>query len=500
AASLAGHLGLGKLIYLYDDNHISIEGDTNLTFTEDVSARFESYGWHVQKVADGNDLGALDAALNRATEEEGRPSLISVRTIIGYGSPNKQNTSGVHGSPLGPEEVVLAKRTLGWPEDQSFFVPDSVYTDMNRVDAGNQFEAEWNKRLESYSRDYPEEALELERWISGDLPGGLEDVLPVFESGKGMATRASSGKVLDALAGAMPNLIGGSADLAGSNKTEMKARSSFQADAPQGSLFHFGVREHGMASVCNGMFLHGGVRPFCATFLVFTDYLRPALRLSALMKVPVIYVMTHDSIGLGEDGPTHQPVEHYMSIRVMPNVNFIRPGDANETVHAWKVAIESTDRPTVLALSRQGVPTLDRAGLGDASGVTKGAYILKDCIGTPDVIVLATGTELAIALEATNRLLADSVAVRLVSMPCWRLFEEQSAEYRESVLPSAVTNRVSIEAGVTLGWERYVGSEGVAIGIDRFGASGPAEDLYTKFGITPDAIVESVLGFVGAQA
>lgn len=496
AASIAGHLGLGKLVYLYDDNHISIEGDTEIAFTEDVIKRFDSYGWHTQQVADGNDLDGISAAIDAAVNETSKPSLIAVRTIIGYGSPNKQGTEHSHGSPLGPDEVRLTKETLGWPVDKTFFVPDDVYEDMNALKQGASHEEDWNGLIERYNREFPELGAELDRWMAGTLPEGWEDAVPNFEVGGSLATRSSGGKVLDALAAVIPNLIGGSADLAGSNKTELKARTSFQADSPDGSLFHYGVREHGMASICNGMYLHGGIRPFCATFLVFTDYLRPSLRLSALAEVPVVYVMTHDSIGLGEDGPTHQPVEHYMALRVIPNVNFIRPADANEVAEAWKVALKSTTRPTVLALSRQNLPTLDRAGGESAAGLSKGGYILRDCEGVPDAIVMASGSEVEIALDAVQTLEADGVAVRLVSIPCWRLFDEQSREYRDTVLPPAVTARVSIEAGVTMGWERYIGGTGVAIGLDRFGASGPAEELYAKFGITSEAVVSAVRSLV----
>ncbi|MEZ4695122.1 MAG: transketolase [Rhodothermales bacterium] len=492
AASLAGHLGLGKLIYLYDDNHISIEGDTKIAFTEDVDARFRAYGWHVQHVADGNDVATIRSAITNAIEERDKPSLISIRTIIGYGSPNKQNTEKVHGSPLGPDEVKLAKDNLGWPETPTFLVPDGVYDDMDAQSEGEARVREWESRLAAYAEAYPELAGQLESWFAGTLPADWESAVPTFEAGKGLASRESGGKVLDALAAAIPNLIGGSADLAGSNKTELKGRSSFQGDSPDGTIFHFGVREHAMAAITNGIVLHGGLIPFCASFLVFTDYLRPSLRLAALMGLPVVHVMTHDSIGLGEDGPTHQPVEHYMALRVIPNLNFIRPGDANETAEAWKVAIKSKDAPTVLALSRQRLATLDRTAMGAASGVARGGYVLKESSAEPEAIVIGTGSELQIAVEAGERLESEGISTRVVSLPCWRLFDQQPESYRKQVLPPQTSVRVAVEAGVTLGWERYVGTHGSVVGLDTFGASAPAEELYEHFGITADAVVARV--------
>lgn len=491
AASIAGHLGLGKLIYLYDDNSISIDGSTDIAFTEDVPARFASYGWQVLHVKDGNDTTAIDEALIRARKDESRPTLISVKTIIGYGSPNKQGTAGVHGSPLGPDEVALAKKNMDWPESPTFYVPEEVSGMMNAVEEGRRREDAWRKVLESYRNEFGDDYAEMEKWLSGEFDVDWEAVLPEFEAGSKLATRASSGKALNAIAPHLPNLTGGSADLTGSNKTDVKGWADQQKTTPGGHYIRFGVREHAMASICNGMALHGGVRPYCATFLVFSDYLRPGLRLSALMEVPVIYVLTHDSIGLGEDGPTHQPIEHYMALRAIPNVTFIRPADAVETAEAWQAAIENTTGPTVLSLTRQGLPTLNHTGGYAEARVRKGAYVIKDSSGTPDLIVIATGSEVSIALDAAETLDAKGHSVRVVSMPSWELFEDQDSDYKERVLPSACSRRIAIEAGVTMGWERYVGSNGRIIGIDSFGASAPAEELFEYFGITADAIVSA---------
>lgn len=491
AASIAGHLGLGKLIYLYDDNNISIDGSTDIAFTEDIPARFASYGWQVLHVKDGNDTTAIDEALIRARKDESRPTLISIKTIIGYGSPNKQGTAGVHGSPLGPDEVALAKSNMDWPESPTFYVPEEVGGMMNAVDEGQRREDAWNELVASYRDSYADDYAELQRWLSGEFELDWPSVLPKFEAGSKLATRASSGKALNAIAPYLPNLTGGSADLTGSNKTDVKGWVDQQKTTPGGHYIRFGVREHAMASICNGMALHGGVRPYCATFLVFSDYLRPGLRLSALMEVPVIYVLTHDSIGLGEDGPTHQPVEHYMALRAIPNVTFIRPADAIETAEAWQAAIENTTGPTVLSLTRQGLPTLDLEGGYETARVRKGAYVVKDSSATPDLIVIATGSEVSIALEAAETLTSKGHSVRVVSMPSWELFDKQDADYKESVLPAACTRRIAIEAGVTMGWERYVGSNGTIIGIDSFGASAPAEELFEYFGITADAIVSA---------
>lgn len=489
AASWAGHLGLGKMIYLYDDNEISIDGSTDLSFTEDVAKRFEAYGWHVQYVEDGNDLDAIDAAIDAAKAETEKPSLIGVRTIIGFGSPNKQGSEKSHGSPLGPEEVILSKRNLGWPEEQFFYIPDQAATLFRRaIGKGEVEEAAWEAKMEGYSGAFPEEAQQLTAWVSNGLGDAWQEAVPVFEAGGKLATRAASGKVLGAVAPLLENLIGGSADLTPSNKTDVKGRIDFQKDTPKGNYFRFGVREHAMASACNGIALHGGLVPYCGTFLVFSDYMRPAIRLSALMEQPVVYVFTHDSIGLGEDGPTHQPIEHVMALRSIPNLTVIRPGDANETAEAWRFALSHTSGPTALALTRQGLPTLDRTQFAPASEAQKGAYILSEATDVPEVILIGTGSELQYALEAADMLRAEGVDVRVVSMPSWEIFEAQSDDYKKQVLPPSIRKRVAIEAGVTLGWERYVGTDGAILGIDRFGASAPYETLYQEFGFTAEHV------------
>lgn len=498
AASLAGHLGLGKLIYLYDDNGISIDGPTRLAFTEDVYRRFEAYGWHVERVEDGNDLEAIDAALRRARAEADRPSLIGVRTTIGYGAPGKAGTASAHGEPLGAEELRRAKQALGWPEEPPFYVPEDVLAHMrSAIERGEAAQAEWRERFARYREEYPKEAAELEAWFSGELPAGLEEALPVFQPGTKLATRAASGKALEALVPRVPNLLGGSADLTPSNKTRTKEHQDFQRETPEGRYLRFGVREHAMAAICNGIALHGGLRVFCATFFVFSDYLRPALRLSALMRLPVIYVFTHDSIGVGEDGPTHQPVEHLMALRAMPNVTVIRPADANETAEAWRVALRHTSGPVALVLSRQDVPTLERGPEAPASLVEKGAYILSDSDGTPDLILIGTGTELQHAVAAAETLRAEGVRVRVVSMPSWELFEAQPQAYRDRVLPPEVKRRITIEAGCTFGWERYAGEGGRSIGLDRFGASAPGDVLMEQFGFTAENVVRQARALLG---
>jgi len=492
AASLAGHQGLGKLIYLYDDNHISIDGDTDLAFTEDVDMRFQAYGWHVQSVEDGNDLEAIDAALQSAKEETERPSIIRVRTHIGFGSPNKQDTAAAHGAPLGPDEVERTKERLGWPTDRPFHVPDEVQRHMRQArETGAAQQADWTERMERYAASHPTRAAALRRQLEGALPEGWEASLPTFEAGTSLATRRASGTTLDAIVPALDGtLLGGSADLTGSNKTKVDGHVNQQHDQPGGDYVHFGVREHAMAGAANGMALHGGVRPYVATFLIFTDYLRPSLRLSALSEVPVIYVMTHDSIGLGEDGPTHQPIEHLMSLRAIPNVTVLRPADANEVAQAWRAALETTHGPSVLVLTRQGVPTIDRTEYASADGLHRGAYVLSDDDGTPDVILMGTGSEVQHAVRAADTLRTDDgLAVRVVSMPSWELFEDQPDDYRRAVLPPEVSARVSIEAGVTHGWERYVGTQGRILGIDRFGASAPGATNMEKFDFTAERVV-----------
>jgi len=493
AASLAGHLGLGKLIYLYDDNEISIDGSTDIAFTEDVEKRFDAYGWHVVAIEDGNDLKAIDRAILEAKAETDRPSLIVVKTSIGYGSPNQQDTAAAHGSPLGADEVDLTKENLGWPTDKPFHVPDDVREHMRAsVDQGAALQAQWNGRYQQFRVESPDAADRFDAWMAGELPDDLESAVPSFDAGTELATRKASGKTLSALVPVIGDmLVGGSADLSGSNKTEVDGRTDFQKDNPAGQYLRFGVREHAMAAAANGMTLHGGVRPYVGTFLIFSDYLRPSLRLSALMRQPVIYVLTHDSIGLGEDGPTHQPVEHLSALRAIPNVTVLRPADATEAAQAWVAALRNTDGPTVFALTRQTVPTFDRSALAPADGVHRGGYVLSDDDGTPDVILMGTGSEVQHALVAAATLREEGTNVRVVSLPSFELFEQQDEAYRNDVLPPEVTARVSIEAGVTFGWERYVGPEGRALGIDRFGASAPGDVNMEKFGFTSENVVRA---------
>ena len=485
AASLAGHLKLGRLVYLYDDNQITIDGSTDLAFSEDVLARFDAYGWHTQRVADGNDLEALRAAV-KAAEADDRPSLISVRTVIGYGSPNKAGSSASHGAALGEEEVAVTKQALGWPYDEPFTVPDEVRDHLDRREAGAKAHRAWDERFEAYRADHPELAAEFERRVvRGELPEGWTDALPALETKD--ATRKHSGAVINALADVLPELLGGSADLAGSNNTDVTDGGDFSADDRLGRNLRFGVREHAMASMANGMSLHGGLIPYAATFLIFTDYARPAIRLSALMGRKVVWVMTHDSIGLGEDGPTHQPIEHLPSLRAIPNLNVLRPADGRETVGAWKVALEA-DGPSVIALTRQGVPDL---GPRPDDAVERGAYVLRDLHdGEPELVLLATGSEVHLALEAGEALADEGVAVRVVSMPSWERFAAQDQAYRDSVLPPSVRARVAVEAAANFGWERWVGEDGAVIGMERFGASAPAGDLFETFGFTPVNIAE----------
>ena len=496
AASLAGHQGLGKLVYLYDDNEISIDGDTDLAFTEDVGARFEAYDWHVERVADGTDLNAIDEAIQAAKAETDRPSIIAVSTHIGYGSPNKQDTAAAHGAPLGPDEIKRTKRNLGWPTDEPFHVPDEVYDHMRTaLDEGKTQQDEWTERKAAYAEQHPDQAARFERWMQRGLPDGWDDELPEYEPGAKISTRNASGDTLDCIAPVLEgNLIGGSADLTGSNRTDVKGGEPQQDDSPGGGYIHFGVREHAMAGAANGMALHGGVRPYVGTFLIFADYLRPSLRLAGLSEVPVTFVMTHDSIGLGEDGPTHQPIEHLAMLRATPNVTVIRPADGPEVVQGWRTALQRDEGPTVLVLTRQGVPVLDRTQYADAEaeGLQRGAYVLSDDRGTPDVILMGTGSEVQHAVQAADTLRAENdLSVRVVSMPSWELFEEQPQSYRDEVLPSSVTARVAIEAAATQGWERYVGPDGATIGIDRFGASAPGEVNMEKFGFTAEHVVRT---------
>ena len=491
AASLAGHQGLGKLICLYDDNRISIDGSTDLAYTEDVDAKFKALGWHVHCVEDGNDLDAIDAAIGAAKAQSDRPSLLRVRTHIGFGSPNKQDTAASHGAPLGEDEVRRTKENLGWPPDATFYVPDAVAAHMDATEQGTALQNAWTETKARYAGTHPDKVAQFDRWMAGDLPDGWDADLPTFDAGTRMATRNASGAVLDALVPALEgNLLGGSADLSGSNKTRTSHHTNQQKDSPAGDYIHFGVREHAMAAAANGMALHGGVRPYVATFFIFTDYLRPSLRLSALSELPVTYVLTHDSIGLGEDGPTHQPIEHLMSLRAMPNLTLLRPADANEVAEAWRVAMQPTDGPTALVLTRQGLPTFDRETLAPASGLQRGGYILDDDTGTPDVILMGSGSEVQHALSAAHTLRdEDGLSVRVVSLPSWALFAKQPASYQKEVLPPEVTARVAIEAGSTHGWAEYVGLHGAAIGIDRFGASAPGGTNMEQFGFTAENVV-----------
>lgn len=495
AASLAGHLQLGKLIYLYDDNHISIDGPTDLAFTEDRLARFQAYGWHTLQVPDGNDVDAIDRAI-QAAKADPRPSLIAVRTIIGYGAPNRQGTAKAHGEPLGDDELRLAKENLGWPVEPRFYIPDDVLAHFRQaIPRGAEFQAEWQARFDAYRAQFPERAAELARRLRGELPQGWDENLPVFPADpKGMASRAASGKTLNHFAARIPELVGGSADLAPSNNTKIEGSPAFQRNTPHGRNFHFGVREHGMGGVVNGMAYHGGLRPFGATFLVFSDYMRPAIRLAALSHLPSIWVFTHDSIGVGEDGPTHQPVEHLAALRAIPNLVTIRPADANETVHAWRVALARTHAPTALILTRQNLPTLDRSLYSDASLLERGAYILSDMgDNDPDLILMASGSEVSLIVEAGLRLAAEGVNVRLVSFPSWELFKVQDAAYQETVLPARVKARLAVEAGIGLGWERWVGDSGCILSLERYGASAPGARLFKEFGFTVENVVAQAL-------
>ncbi len=497
ACSLAGHLGLGKLIALYDDNHISIDGSTDLAFTEDVNQRFDAYGWHVQHVENGNtDLEAIAKAIEAAKAVTDRPSLIKVTTTIGYGSPNKANTAGVHGAALGGDEVRATRENLGW-QYEPFVVPEDALKHLRQaVERGSSYEREWQEIFAQYKAKYPEEAAEFERITSGKLPQGWEKALPTYTpEDKAQATRKFSEATLNALAPVLPELIGGSADLTHSNNTYIKISGDFQKGQYENRNIRFGVREHGMGAICNGIALHGsGLIPYGATFLVFTDYMRNAIRLSALSEAGAVWIMTHDSIGLGEDGPTHQPVEHIASLRAIPNLTVIRPADGNETSGAYKVAIENRHAPTLLALSRQNLPNLAGSSI---EGTTKGAYILSDNGGTPDLILIGTGSETQLCVQAAEQLRGEGKQVRVVSMPSWELFETQTAEYKESVLPKGVKKRLAVEAGSTMGWCRYVGDEGAVIGIDTFGASAPGKVVLEKFGFTVANLVAKAKEILG---
>ena len=492
AASIAGHLQLGNLIYLYDDNHISIEGDTDITFNEDVGKRFEAYGWHVQTVTNGNDLQGMADALLNAKMETQKPSLIKVRTEIGYGSPNKVNTAGAHGSPLGADEVKLVKEFFGFDPDQSFVVPDDVLKYYReKGDRGPGLEEKWNALYAQYKEKFPELAAEYELFSTGGLPKGWEEKLPVFKAtDPKMATRSASGKVLNAIASSLPALIGGSADLAPSTDTNLNQYKSFTSEDRAGRNFHFGIREHSMGSILNGMALTKGVIPFGATFLMFSEYMRPPIRLAAIMKIRPIYVYTHDSIGLGEDGTTHQPIEQLASLRSIPRITVIRPADANETAQAWKVTLEHQDGPVALILTRQGLPILDQDKYAKATGLEKGAYVLSEASKKPDLILIATGSEVALILQAQAKLEEEGISTRVVSMPSWELFEKQSAAYKETVFPKAHKKRLAVEMASPMGWHKYTSDEGDMLGMTTFGESAPAEALYVEFGFTVDNVVK----------
>ena len=493
AASLAGQFGLGKLIYFYDANKITIDGSTDLSMNEDVAKRFEAYGWHVNVVVDANhDLDGIRKAVQIAKKETLKPSLIILRTSIGYGSPNKQDSESSHGAPLGADEVRLTKEALGWPIDKEFYVADDVLKLFRKaVDEGNRQEEEWNKTWDIYRKKYLKEAEELLSSIDHKLPENWASVIPKFVSSDGaMATRSASGKVLNALADVLPNLIGGSADLTGSNNTELKGKDIFSQATPAGRNIYFGVREHAMGGIINGVTLHKGVLIYSGTFLIFSDYMRPSIRLSALMRIPSIFVFTHDSIGLGEDGPTHQPIEHLASLRAIPFLNVIRPADANEVSWAWQAALERTDGPTTLILTRHKIPIIDREKYASAEGLLKGAYIIKkeSSSNGADIVLMASGSEVTLALDAAVQLEKENISTRVVSFPSWELFNQQTDSYRASVLGSS--KHLVIEAGVPQGWRDYIGLEGDVIGMERFGASAPAKDLFQKFGFTVDTIVK----------
>jgi transketolase len=490
-AALAGHLKLSNLIWLYDSNHVSLDGPTSWSYSDDVESRFKGYHWNVLKVEDANDLDEVEAAIRKAQSETTRPTLIIIHSHIGYGAPNKQDKSAAHGEPLGVDETKAAKRNYGWPEDAQFLIPEDVRQHMRQaVERGRQAENEWAARYEAWAKKYPELA---EHWtgiMTGKMPEGWDKDLPVFpaDMAKGMATREASGKALNAIAKRLPWFMGGSADLASSTKTNIAGDKYFAPESYDGRILHFGVREMGMGGIINGI-AASGIHAFGGTFLVFSDYMRATVRLASIMELPVVYVFTHDSIAVGEDGPTHEPVEHVMSLRLMPHMRLIRPADANETSEAWRLAVECKCHPTALALTRQALPIFDRTKYASAEGVRKGAYVFSDAQGTPDVILIGTGSELQLAVQAQEKLAAEGIKARVVSMPCWDLFDEQPAEYKESVFPNAVRARVAVEAGATIGWERYVGLEGRIVGQNTFGASAPFKDLLKHFGYTVDNVV-----------
>ena len=497
AASLAGHLKLGEIIYLYDDNNISIEGDTDIAFTEDVGARFAAYDWHVQQV-DGFDLDGIDLALRNARLVTDLPSLIVARTTIGYGSPNRAGSAKSHGEPLGADEVILTKQNLGWPLEPTFYIPDEALHNFRRsLENGAQAEQEWNERFESYAAAHPEQAAQFTAQMAGELPDGWDADLPVWAADpKGIATRKASEKALNAIAKRVPALMGGSADLAGSTNTLIAGAESFQAQTPKGRNMHWGVREHAMVAAVNGMAVHGGLIPYGATFLVFSDYCRGAIRLAALMEAHTIQVFTHDSIGLGEDGPTHQPIEHLAALRAIPQFTVVRPCDANETTEAWREAVQHHG-PIMLVLSRQNLPTLDRTKYGAASGLRRGGYVLADSDGLPDVILIATGSEVQHAVAAYEQMTGEGLKVRVVSMPSTNLFDGQDQEYRDAVLPPTVRKRLAIEAAHPMTWYKYVGLDGDVIGIEKFGASAPADVVFKEYGFTAENVVARAKALLG---
>ncbi len=491
AASLAGHLKLGKIIFFYDDNGITIDGRTSLAFSEDVGKRFEGYDWQVLKIDDVNNLEQIDDAVKSAWSEKSKPTLIRTKTHIGYGSPNKQDTAAVHGSPLGEDEIKLTKRNLNWPGDNSFYIPEAVNKHFKGVmQNGKKAEEKWNKLFDDYKDKYPKEAELFTSFMNGNYGEEWKSKLPSYnDPSEKVATRSASGNVLNSIANSLPTLIGGSADLTPSNNTMLKGFENFSAVDKSGRNFHFGIREHGMGSILNGMAIYGGVIPYGGTFLIFSDYMRPAIRLASLSGIKAIYVFTHDSVGLGEDGPTHQPIEHIASLRAIPNVLVIRPADANETVKAWEIALEHKGSPVALLLTRQKLSVIDRKKFAGAENAKKGAYVLNDTEGDPDLILMASGSEVEIALGAAEQLDGAGIRARVVSFPCWELFEKQSQEYKERIFPASVKARVSIEAGVKQGWEKYVGDSGESISIEKFGASAPYNIIYENYGFTIDNIV-----------
>ncbi|AIZ60328.1 transketolase [Bacillus pumilus] len=495
AASLAGHLGLGRLIVLYDSNDISLDGDLDRSFSENVKNRFEAMNWEVLYVKDGNNIEEVTAAIEKAKQSTDRPTLIEVKTTIGFGSPNRAGTSGVHGAPLGSEEAKLTKDAYSWTFEEDFHVPSEVYDHFKEAvkDAGQKKEAAWNELFAQYEKEYPELAAQLKLAIEGKLPENWDQEVPVYEAGSSLASRASSGEVLNGIAKQVPFFIGGSADLAGSNKTTIKNTDDFGKNNYAGKNIWFGVREFAMGAALNGMALHGGLRVFGGTFFVFSDYLRPAIRLAALMGLPVTYVFTHDSIAVGEDGPTHEPVEQLASLRAMPNLSVIRPADGNETAAAWKLAVSSTDKPTALVLTRQNLPTIDQAPEKAYEGVEKGGYVVVEAADAqPEALLLASGSEVGLAIEAQKALEKEGIRASVVSLPAWDRFDQQSDEYKESVLPKAVRARIAIEMGASLGWERYTGLDGDVIAIDKFGASAPGETIIEKYGFTVSNVVSRV--------